>query len=108
MVESTVPADKWDNFAKQIPEKMRPLYSLIRNYCLEISENVIEDIRMHRIVFCKSIVFRWFADVAPDGDVIVIKIQKGRKEPFEMIRVLSQDDFERAKPRIREAFEAVR
>ena len=42
-------------------------------------EKVIEDVRMHRIVFCKTMTFRWFADMEPTQSSIIIKIQKERK-----------------------------
>jgi len=98
----------YEDFRRQIPEGLSPLYDSIRDFCLGLAENVVEDVRMHRIVFCKSITFRWFADVAPEGDGIVIKIQKGRREPFGMVKVSSREDFERAKPALREALERIR
>ncbi len=98
----------YDDFKKQVPEKIQPLYDLIRDYCLGLADNVVEDVRMHRIVFCKSITLRWFADVAPEGDLVVIKIQKGRKDPLGMAKVSSQEDFERIKPVIKEALETIR
>jgi len=98
----------YEDFKRQIPEGLAPLYDSIRNFCLALSENVVEDVRMHRIVFCKSITFRWFADVAPEGDRIVIKIQKGRREPVGTAEVSSQEDFERIKPALKEALESIR
>ncbi len=70
----------YEDFKKQIPIKIQPLFDLIRDYCFSLGENVVEDIRMHRIVFGKSMTFRWFADVAPQENSVVIKIQKDRKE----------------------------
>jgi len=98
----------YEDFRRQIPEGLSPLYDSIRNFCLGLAENVVEDVRMHRVVFCKSIAFRWFADVAPEGDRIVIKIQRGRREPFGTVEVSSQEDFERIKPALREALEGMR
>jgi len=48
---------------------------------------VLEDVRMHRIVFCKSMTFRWFIDVEPEKDGVKIKIQKNRKDPIQTIQI---------------------
>ncbi len=41
----------YEDFKKQIPIKIQPLFDLIRDHCFSLGENVVEDIRMHRIVF---------------------------------------------------------
>jgi cystathionine beta-lyase family protein involved in aluminum resistance len=48
---------------------------------------VLEDVRMHRVVFCKSMTFRWFIDVEPEKDGVKIKIQKNRKDPIQTIQI---------------------
>ncbi len=70
----------YEDFKKQIPIPVQPLFDSIREVCLSLGKNVVEDVRMHRIVFGKSMTFRWFADVEPQEDGIMIKIQKSRKE----------------------------
>ena len=97
----------YDDFKKQIPLELLPLFDSIRNYCFTLADNVIEDVRMHRIVFCKSITFRWFADVAPEKDRIIIKIQKNRKEPFEIIEINSENQFAEIKPILKNALETI-
>ena len=42
---------------------------------------------MHRVVFCKSMTFRWFIDVEPEKDGVKIKIQKSRKDPIQTIQI---------------------
>lgn len=53
----------YDDFKKQIPSSVLPLFDSIREFCFSLSDKVVEDVRMHRVVFCKSMTFRWFADV---------------------------------------------
>ena len=77
----------FDDFKKQIPEPVMPIFNSIREFCLSLGDNVIEDVRMHRIVFCKSMTFRWFADVEPEKEGIIIKIQKDRKEEIQIIKI---------------------
>jgi predicted transport protein len=77
----------YEDFKKQIPVTVLPLFDSIREFCLNLGENVLEDIRMHRVVFCKSMTFRWFLDVEPEKDGIKIKIQKSRKDPIQTIQI---------------------
>ena len=64
-----------------------PLFDSIREFCFSLGDNVVEDVRMHRVVFCKSMTFRWFVDVEPEKEGVIIKIQKSRKEPIEIIQI---------------------
>ena len=98
----------YDDFKKQIPDIVFPLYDKIRDYCFSLGDNVVEDIRMHRIVFGKSMSFRWFADVAPTQDSVVIKIQKSRKEPANLITVNLDENLDSLKNLLKEAYETIR
>ena len=69
----------YEDFKKQIPNSVSPLFDSIREFCFSLGENVIEDVRMHRVVFCKSMTFRWFVDVEPEREGVIIKIQKNRR-----------------------------
>jgi hypothetical protein len=72
-----------------------------------LGDKVVEDIRMHRIVFGKSMTFRWFADVAPEKDSVVIKIQKDRKEPANIISVNVNQDLSSLKSLLKEAYDTI-
>ena len=77
----------YNDFKKQIPGSVQPLFDSIREFCLSLGENVVEDVRMHRVVFGKSMTFRWFADVEPEREGIIIKIQKSRKEDPQILQI---------------------
>ncbi len=98
----------YEDFKKQIPIKIQPLFDLIRDHCFSLGENVVEDIRMHRIVFGKSMTFRWFADVAPQDNSIIIKIQKNRKESPQNLQVELDQDLTNLKKILKKAFETIR
>src|SRR3990170_6521253 len=70
----------YDDFKKQITPSVRPLLDSLRDYCFSFGKNVIEDVRMHRVVFCKSMTFRFFADIEPQQESILVKIRRDRKE----------------------------
>jgi len=97
----------FDDFSSQIPSTLRVFFESVRDYCLSLGENVVEDIRMHRIVFGKSMTFRWFADVEPSNTEIVIKIQENRKEPARYYKISSIEEFDRIKDNIRVAYEKI-
>ena len=97
----------YEDFKKQIPIKIQPLFDSIRDYCFSLGENVVEDIRMHRVVFGKSLTFRWFADVSPEENSIIIKIQKSRKEPHNILQIDLKQNLDELKKILKEAFETI-
>ena len=97
----------YDDFKKQIPSIVQPLFDSIREYCLSLGGNVVEDIRMHRVVFGKSIIFRWFVDVEPEMDGIIIKIQKNRKEYPQIFSIKIGQEITEFKDIIQDAFQII-
>jgi len=78
----------------------------LRKFCFSLGRNVVEDVRMHRVVFCKSFVFRWFVDVEPQNDLVLLKIQKSRKETQTVQLGLDQNLAE-TQALIREAYSSI-
>ena len=96
------------DFKKQVPPHLHSLVDSLREFCFSLGDNVVEDVRMHRIVLCKSITFRWFVDVEPENDAILLKIQRSRKEPQKKIRLKPNEDLKQIKEILRDAFETIR
>ena len=97
----------YDDFKKQIPSATQPLFDSIREFCLSLGENVVEDIRMHRVVFGKSMTFRWFVDIEPEKENIIIKIQKSRKEDPQILQIRIGQEITELKEIIRNAFKTI-
>ena len=97
----------YDDFKKQIPNSVLPLFDSIREFCFGLGENVVEDIRMHRVVFCKSMTFRWFVDVEPQREGVIIKIQKNRKEPVQIIQIKKDQLISEFNQMLKVAFEEI-
>ena len=97
----------FDDFKKQIPDSVVPLFNSIREFCFSLGDNVIEDVRMHRVVFCKSMTFRWFADVEPVENGVIIKIQKNRKETIQILKIKKDQKISEFDVLIKEAYEAI-
>ena len=98
----------YEEFAQRyIPDNVRPLCDSVRQFCLSLGSNVVEDVRMHRVVFGKTMSFRWFADVKPEPDGLIVKIQKSRKEPIQTIILKDAQDIAKHKQIIRQAWEEI-
>ena len=98
----------FEQFKKQIPISVLPLFEEMREFCFSLGDNIIEDIRMHRIVFGKSMTFRWFADIAPQENIIVIKIQKSRKEAPKEMKIGLNQDISELKKILDEAYKCIK
>lgn len=97
----------YEDFKKQLSPVIVVFVDFLRNFCFSLGKNVIEDVRMHRIVFCKSISFRWFVDIEPLEESIKLRLQKDRKEPQETVLVKTDKDLEFAKELIRNAYNTI-
>ena len=97
----------YEDFKKQIPEDVLPLFDSIREFCFKLGENVIEDVRMHRVVFCKSMTFRWFLDVEPEKGGVKIKIQKSRKDPIQIIQIKTEQNISQFTGFFEEAYQNI-
>ncbi|MGI0004311.1 MAG: hypothetical protein ACREAX_03335 [Candidatus Nitrosotenuis sp.] len=75
---------------------------------MSLGGNTVEDVRAHRIVFGKSLSFRWFADLEPDKQSIIVKIQKSRKEPFKTISVGLGQNLDEIKSSLLDAYNTIR
>tara|TARA_B100000029_G_C16713276_1_gene644079 strand:+ start:83 stop:415 length:333 start_codon:yes stop_codon:yes gene_type:complete len=97
----------YDEFKTQIPVIIQPKFDELRQFCLELGEKLVEDVRMHRVVFCKSMTFRWFADLEPSKNSILIKIQKNRKIPVMGLEVFPDSDLKEIKIMIKAAYDSI-
>lgn len=102
------PKRTYEDFKKQIPMPVFSAFDSLRQYCLSLGANVVEDVRAHRIVFGKSLSFRWFADLEPEGDAIIVKIQRSRKEPFKTISVKHGQTLDEIKNSMLDAYNTIR
>jgi len=98
----------YEDFQRQIPEPVKPLFDKLRTYCKSLDDKVIEDVRMHRVVFCKTMVFRWFADMEPTQSSIIIKIQKERKAEPIILEVTPEQELTKIEATLKDAFTTIR
>ena len=98
----------YDDFKKQITPQIKPLFDELRNYCFSLGKNVVEDVRMHRVVFGKSMTFRFFADIEPQRDSVLVKIRRDRNEPLREIDIKSNENLEQIKNLLLDAYSNIR
>ena len=96
----------YDDFMKEADPKVQSLMDSFRKFCFSLGNNVVEDVRMHRVVFCKSFAFRWFVDVEPQNDSVLLKIQKNRKET-QTVQLGLDHDLAETQALIREAYSSI-
>ncbi|MGI0072224.1 MAG: hypothetical protein ACREA3_00215 [Nitrosotalea sp.] len=98
----------YDDFKKQITPQIKPLFDELRNYCSALGKNVVEDVRMHRVVFGKSMTFRFFVDIEPQRDSVLIKIRRDRKEPLREMEVKPNENLDQIKSLLLNAYSNIR
>ena len=96
----------YDDFMKDANSNAWPFMDDLRKFCFSLGSDVVEDVRMHRVVFCKSFAFRWFVDMEPQKSSVLLKIQKSRKETQTVQLGLDQNLAE-TQALIREAYSSI-
>jgi len=100
-------ARNYGDFKKQISPLVKPIFDALREYCLSLGKNVIEDVRMHRVVFCKSMTLRFFADMEPQRNSILIKIRRARKEPQKELEIKADQNLDEIKNLLFDAYNTI-
>jgi hypothetical protein len=80
----------------------------LRDFVKRLGNNVIEEVRPHRVVYAKSLTFRTFLDIQPKKDYIAISIRKSRSEPITNHIVKAAEEMENIKPQILDAYEKIK
>jgi len=97
----------YEEFRSSMSSSVATLFDELRSYCMTLGQNVVEDIRMHRIVFAKSIKFRSFADIEPQRDSVTIKIKRDRKEPEKELQIKLNDNLDEIKKLLLDAYTSI-
>lgn len=80
----------------------------LRTFVIGLGNDVIEEVRPHRIVYAKTLTFRIFLDIQPKTDSLVIAIRKRRNESTVEQTIRSGDDLEPIKHQINIAYELIK
>ncbi len=104
---SNKPILSFESHLNGLVEQTRTLLLEIRNFVKSLGDNVIEEVRPHRIVYAKSLTFRIFLDILPKNDSLVISIRSGRNESAAILTVRTVEEVEHLKSQIKHAFQTI-
>jgi hypothetical protein len=104
---NNAPKISFDTHLINLHPDQRKLLIELRNFVRTIGDNVVEDIRPHRIVYSKTLAFRNFLDVQPSIEEIIIATRKNRKETPIIYKISNKQDFEKLKEEIISAYKNI-
>lgn len=98
---NTIP---FDSHIEGLKDETRNLLISLRKKVQALGDNVIEEVRPHRIVYAKSLTFRYFLDIQPSTDKLVISIKKNRTELAKEYVIKHIEELEEIEPEIKDAY----
>jgi hypothetical protein len=104
---NNAPKISFDTHLINLHPNQRKILIELRNFVRTIGDNVVEDIRPHRIVYSKTLAFRNFLDVQPAIEEIIIATRKNRKETPIIYKISNKQDFEKLKEEIISAYKNI-
>jgi hypothetical protein len=104
---TNAPKISFDTHLINLHPDQRKILIELRNFVRMIGDNVVEDIRPHRIVYSKTLAFRNFLDVQPAIEEIIIATRKNRKETPIIYKISNKQDFEKLKEEIISAYKNI-
>ncbi|SRR6266542_1414297 len=89
-------------------DDIKQLLLELRNSVKSLGENIIEEVRPHRIVYAKTLTFRTFLDVQPRSDSIIISIRRDRSEPEITHTIKTEQELEGVTKQIADAYKSIK
>jgi hypothetical protein len=102
------PKISFDTHLINLHQDQRKILLELRNFVRSIGDNVVEDIRPHRIVYSKTLAFRNFLDVQPTIEELIVSTRKNRKEMPVIHKISNKQDFENLKKEVIDAYENIK
>jgi hypothetical protein len=97
----------FETHLESLKEPARSIMLDLRAFVKSLGANVIEEVRPHRVTYSKTMNFRMFLDVEPQGDSLMLSIRYGRAAPPATATIKTVQDFENAKKQIAEAYSKI-
>ena len=105
---SDKPPIPFENHLEKLEEQIKTSLLNLRTFVKSLGNNIIEEVRPHRIVYAKSLTFRSFLDIQPRNDCLIISIKKSRNQPVIIHTVNTSQELEDIKYQIAEAYKTIR
>ncbi len=97
----------FDSHLTNRDDAMKTLLVKIREYAFSLGDNVIEEARPHRIVYAKSLTFRYFLDIYPRSKDLIVSIRRNRKEPIKEYIIHNYEELQKIETEISTAYEEI-
>ena len=101
-------ATPFENHLEGLEKEIKASLLDLRNFVKSLGNNVIEEVRPHRVTYAKSLTYRTFLDIQPRKDSLIISLRKSRNETITNHTVKTVQDIENVKPQIAEAYEMIK
>ena len=98
----------FESHLEGLEEETKILLLDLRNFVKSLGDNVIEEVRPHRITYAKSLTFRTFLDIQPRKDSLTISLRKSRNDSATDHIVKTVQDIENVKLQIAEAYKNIK
>src|SRR4051794_28717943 len=105
---SDKPPISFESHLEKLEEQIKTSLLNLRTFVKSLGNNIIEEVRPHRIVYAKSLTFRTFLDIQPRDNCLVVSIRKSRSQPVITRTVNTSQELENVKYQIAEAYETIR
>ena len=98
----------FDNHLARVEGEVKNVLLDVRKFVESFGNDIIEEVRPHRIVYAKSLNFRTFLDIKPEIHYLIISIKKGRTQPVIIRTIKNVQEFESLKSQIKEAYMTIK
>lgn len=93
----------------QIDEIIKGRLLELRKFVNSLGNNVIEEVRPHRISYSKTIVFRVFLDIQPINNELILSIKRDRRNPAKIFKIsCNNHDLNEIKKEIEYAYKNIK
>jgi hypothetical protein len=99
---------QFESHLEGLEEEIKTLLLGLRNFVKSLGNNILEEVRPHRIVYAKTLTFRTFLDIQPRADSLMISVKKGRIETPTIHTVKTAQELEDIKFEITEAYKRIK
>lgn len=98
----------FESHLARVEGEMKKVLIDVRKFVESFGNDIIEEVRPHRIVYAKSLTFRTFLDIKPEIQYLIISIKKGRTLPVITHTIKNVQEFESIKSQIKEAYTTIK
>jgi Domain of unknown function (DUF5655) len=99
---------EFETHIEGLQDEIKVILQQLRAFVKSLGENVIEEVRPHRVVYAKTLTFRTFLDIQPRNDCLMISIRRGRNEPEITRSIKTKQELESVSMEIRRAYEMIK